>query len=830
MSGLHTLVDGLTFSPTSPDSSSPVPAQSNSHFITSNAGTFGASHGSIFNNPNSSTTSATPRIQSFGARRISYGSSSSTSNGPTRGSGGSEGGVTKEVDDPSPQGSDRDKLDKDKNKPKNKHITPTKMFLSPASPSARPSRTGSYRGSDTLKLDEFIYNRGFLEGACSDVTIIAFGTRYNLHRLILDRSPFFSSCFNGGPWRESNSSEISITPEQSDSNITQHAFELALARLYGHMDELEEEEHALPLLAAASYLDLQDLAESCVASLLKNLKTSNIAKVLKFVTGSYYGHQTDRLLDSAKAMLYRDGWEMDMTEWDGISGELAAEIIGFDGFYVPDEWLRYCFVKEIIDWRICHTVGVDKDKVGRETAFSVEDTTSEDGMLEEDYEADIKPLKDLLENGIYYMHMSFEELQKIAEDKDVLGRLVVPSEVIREALWNQMLLRQKVLNAPLNSPELGLTEKLVLSDSDSEAKKSKGSNRIVSNIDTPQTSEKSTSPVMVPCVPSRSPAPSLLDEAFGFGRKAPKRFIIPTEDSTIVIGDHMALPDQAPGSLPLLNQPRGARALLHGQELTVAAMSGNGNSSLMMDLGHRDEIRYSYFPPFRFSAEFRAVRALKEKKRVYSKTVFYAGSHWNIYIQKVRSSKNVQLGVYLHRAKDRESALNIAATGYAHGMPGSLQGESMLMGHVDLDGSSSTSRSASRPNGSTMDYDNSDETTLMGHDSMMGSAPHSNTGSVRNSSGLGDATMEIQQTHQGSQVPAISYYTDARPQVQTYFKIFSPSKKGKVLSMFSSGPDSFNFSQSWGWKSSSLILDESLIAEGDKDARLRFMVVLGKFA
>ena len=335
---------------------------------------------------------------------------------------------------------------------------------------------------------------------------------------------------------------------------------------------------------------------------------------------------------------------------------------------------------------------------------------------------------------------------------------------------------------------------------------------------------------MVPLVPSRSPVPSFLEEAFATGRKAPKRYLIPTEDSTIVIGDHTALPDQPPGSAhPLLNQPRGARALLHGQELTVAAMSGNGNHSLMMDLAQREELRYSNFPPFRFSAEFRGVRGLKEKKRVYSKTVFYAGSHWNIYIQKVRSSKNVQLGVYLHRAKDRESALNIAATGYAHGLPGMMQGDAMLMGHVDMDGTSSTaSRSASsRPSASGIDFDNDGDNTLIGHDSMMGNT-HSNTGSIRNSSGLTGETTPEPQHQQSSQVPAISYYTDARPQVQTYFKIFSPSKKGKVLSMFSSGPDSFNFSQSWGWKSSSLILDESLIAEGDKDARLRFMVVLGE--
>lgn len=387
-----------------------------------------------------------------------------------------------------------------------------------------------------------------------------------------------------------------------------------------------------------------------------------------------------------------------------------------------------------------------------------------------------------------------------------------------------MLLRQKVLNAPLHSPELGLTERYV--PLDAEEKKTKTARQTPPPSE--HTSEKSTSPILVPTVPSRSPAPSFLEEAFGLGRKAPKRYLIPTEDSTIVIGDHMALPDQPSGTLPLLTQPRGARALLHGQESSVAAMSGNGNNSIMMDLAQREELRYSNFPPFRFSAEFRGVRGLKEKKRVYSKTVFYAGSHWNIYIQKVRSSKNIQLGVYLHRAKDRESALNIAATGYAHGLPGGMQGETMLMGHVDLDGNSSTASrpASSRPSATAIDFDNDSDATLI--DNLMGNT-HSNTGSVRNSSGLAGETTPEPQHQQSSHVPAISYYTDARPQVQTYFKIFSPSKKGKVLSMFSSGPDSFNFSQSWGWKSSSLILDESLIAEGDKDAKLRFMVVLGEY-
>ena len=52
-----------------------------------------------------------------------------------------------------------------------------------------------------------------------------------------------------------------------------------------------------------------------------------------------------------------------------------------------------------------------------------------------------------------------------------------------------------------------------------------------------------------------------------------------------------------------------------------------------------------------------------------------------------------------------------------------------------------------------------------------------------------------------------------------------------MLSLYESAPDHFNFSQSWGWKSSTMILDDGLLGYedvgGPKDGRLRFMVVIG---
>jgi hypothetical protein len=84
--------------------------------------------------------------------------------------------------------------------------------------------------------------------------------------------------------------------------------------------------------------------------------------------------------------------------------------------------------------------------------------------------------------------------------------------------------------------------------------------------------------------------------------------------------------------------------------------------------------------------------------------------------------------------------------------------------------------------------------------------------------------------------PTIPPYIDARPTIKTYFKIYSPSKGGRMLSIYESAPDRFNFSQSWGWKSSTLMLDEVTLSGSDEgverkmlrgEGKLRFMIVIG---
>ncbi len=72
-------------------------------------------------------------------------------------------------------------------------------------------------------------------------------------------------------------------------------------------------------------------------------------------------------------------------------------------------------------------------------------------------------------------------------------------------------------------------------------------------------------------------------------------------------------------------------------------------------------------------------------------------------------------------------------------------------------------------------------------------------------------------------------YRDPRIELRAYFSIHCPSPLGTALTKFSSGPDRFTVSQSWGWKSSSLLgtvhLENGDLASGRPGLSYRFRCV-----
>ncbi|KAI9793155.1 MAG: hypothetical protein M1835_007411 [Candelina submexicana] len=799
----------------------------------------------------------------------------------------------KDVDDPSTPGGRSTSAERGGNH------TPTavaKLFSAPDIPSRQPSynRTMSngYKStasSETATLPHHLYTRGLLNGRHSDITVHAFGTRYALHRLLLDRAPFFSSALSE-PWFESSAKEITLHPEDIDSNITQSAFELALKRLYGCGVPSEEDNEATGLFATGCWLEMADLIDASVESLLRQMTQKNLPNLIKLVTSNYYGKSGERILSSAKAMLCREGWEMPLKYWDGISGDIVREIVAGDGFFVPGEWERWMIAKKILDRRLkaraieSGLIGPDGKPKSRApdtinfSAIRFDTVYRQDSAVggrpiragDDPWPAlytlpDIGPLLVLLDEGIHYLHLSFEQLQHIRAQRDILGVPLMPEKVITNALWMGMELRQKVVNAKELDMELGLSHKA------DEITQENVSINPVHDHNTPDTSDTVSTASMYDKgkwvhVEVEDSEPEEIESGSWDGNGQPRKFWIPNIDSTRVMGGTQELLAIAP------NPNTASRATGHVSRLSAtidphdvqwasdftASIADRPHTPRVQPPGPTPPLCYTHFPPFRFSAEFDNPRVLKEKKRVYSRTVWYAGSMWNVYIQKVRSSKSIQLGVYLHRAKDEKVDGSAGATGSTvDERIGQLERELLVrrterrarrqqqidMGH-DVEGDTSGSGgdpdvtlvaagpSTSRPtNFSGLLRGDSFRKASQPSELALSSLPYPAYATGASSEDEGD---DFDYSYPTGSTQTLPPYIDGRPAIRTYFKIYSPSKGGRMLSVYESAPDKFNFSQSWGWKSSTMILDDGLMGYDDalrgKDGKLRFMIVIGLFS
>ncbi|KAI7169587.1 hypothetical protein KC316_g2922 [Hortaea werneckii] len=1004
--------------------------------------------------------------------------------------------------------------------------TLSRLFAVRASTSPDASRQGSYlqqhpstypygtslshRNLQTTSiqlgdLPDHLFTRGLLEGRHSDITVVAFDHPYHLHRLILDRAPFFTSALSA-PWLESAAKEITVHPSDLDPNITQTAFELALKRLYGCSDPVEEEPEAIGLFAVGCWLEMKDLIDSAIESILRQMSPETLSPLIRLVTMNYYGRAGEKILASAKAMLCRDGSSMPLRFWSGIPADIVREMVGGDGFYIEGELERWILAKRILDRRLkvrAYEAGLtvpssstsSSGLTGRSTTrrrrvikkvpveywprltavrFDSISTTSlfsppvrrgprsssasshanppfyggarglGVGGAPDPLHAfislythpDIEPLLVLLDEGIHYIHLDFESLQFIRGQRDILGFPVMPEKVVNDALWMQMELRQKVINAAEGGLELGLSLKWVEDEDEgheqenfattghvaSDGTKTKGKGKASEYPPPPESSDhKHHNPN------DSFPPPTSISSGSWDSNGLPRKFWIPASDCNIVMGGNadpviatsntttfqrhaqqQQQQNQSRYSLTLdprdvqwasdfgavTSQPVGPPPLRPGSR----GGGGGGNSPAAPRHPHDRSAApepsptsplpstppptqtYTHFPPFRFVAEFPPPRLLKEKKRIYSQTVFYAGSLWNLYIQKVSTAGNrnsssgsggnnagggggKQLGVYLHRAKERErgegDGSSSVSGGGGSGSGGSgrpsvdeqrhsrasvderigvleremrvrreREREVMRLGlgggrrrrssrrvvsagsGAELEGGDGrrgnpTSTIAGGSGGGTLARQEDrepiprasltgplvgEDTTSIEPDSIRAAYPSGSSeettftpASVESEwdshddyedefdadeddlqaledyldddefdededldeygnfvggpagGGGGWSTTTPTTTSQppppprhphpphthpshpssrnpppSSTIPALPPYIDARPTIKTYFKIFSPSRAGRMLSLYESAPDKFNFSQSWGWKSSTLMLDEGI--------------------
>jgi len=411
-------------------------------------------------------------------------------------------------------------------------------------------------------------------------------------------------------------------------------------------------------------------------------------------------------------------------------------------------------------------------------------------------------------------------------------RNFVPLSVLQNAQWTQSYLRHQIMSRPgVNAASSAAS--------------------IVSNVQRDkELGVTVTTADLLSKISNSAPAESVAAEKL-------KTYFPVFGDVSLRVGEHISSSNSSPPSMDQLfghchtlntssGQPVQQKAkydksaigsVMKGQRGFFGLANPRYNPPACVEADSPGKARWSPFPPYRFSVEFWDVDLLKEKSRLYSHTIWYAGSLFNVYVQVVRKKGQTQLGIYLQR-QSHVDPIPAPSTPFS-GVIGSpkisgpaSQSDRHLERHPSLP--------SPRPSPSVLHYSPSihplaRSTTALVQPTTQArpASPPSPPGSPQSLSSSPPSLIapSTSQPYSPSQP-----YRDPRAAVSAYFSITSASTTGSSQTRFSSTPDVFSVSQSWGWKSSSLRGGEEMelgvqgvspSSNRGREVSLRATVVLG---
>ncbi|XP_037952970.1 protein germ cell-less-like [Teleopsis dalmanni] len=134
-----------------------------------------------------------------------------------------------------------------------------------------------------LSTAKYIYKTLFEGQANSDITVMALGRTWRLHKLYLSQSPYFQSMFSGS-WMESTQDFVNI--QILDKRITVTALDEVFGSLYS--DDIKiEVDNVVGILATATLFHLESIIEKCSEVMLESINAKSAVEY--YDIGCAYG-------------------------------------------------------------------------------------------------------------------------------------------------------------------------------------------------------------------------------------------------------------------------------------------------------------------------------------------------------------------------------------------------------------------------------------------------------------------------------------------------------------------------------------------------------------
>ncbi|EJU01154.1 hypothetical protein DACRYDRAFT_116957 [Dacryopinax primogenitus] len=495
-------------------------------------------------------------------------------------------------------------------------------------------------------------------------------------------------------------------------------------------------------------------------------------------------------------------------------------------------------VREGQEPREGETMGQRERESGRETERLREEEESE--------------WETLFTEGIFYTHMPFDDLKTVSLSiSPHTGRAYTPLKALQHAHWQASLLRSAVLGSqthpvPNGKPgELGLV-------------------RVLDEIPLTQEHAEENAWFAVP-----------LDDAQRIGDWNPAGVV-----AASVTG--VAAPASGTGSKAKTGWDERQWFGIGNKRRSLNEVIASASPAAAGTIPPERCLGWTPYEPYRFSVEFFSAASLKLDKRppsssstgiskIHSRTIFYAGSLFNVYIQVVKrkkeekdvgsgpgqgekeKDKETQLGVYVqrwsmvnpvppasappaharvqHRREESAASAHSLATSTPPQPPGSVPLHVAATWHPGAAGRAPTPSPIPFPRASTPRLGTSARASALSRSasptpSMPGQTTPNGNQSPTAAFVFPSASPTTPTAAPTSYPPSapVTPYRDPRQTLRAYFAVTCCSSIGTVLTRFSSAPDKFDVAQSWGWKSS--CLREGAGEEGSEGA-LRVTVVLG---